>query len=215
MKKFFVICMTGLMLIAAGCSTTAPTPTAAPTDAPTTAPATTEATVAATTEAATQTPEATAEPTASPAMLEPLGRQDLMLVVEGEYFDLQSDVGDLLEPLGDSYQEKDVSGGFSGGDEKQYVYEGITITTYPAEDMFVAYSVEFTSDALDTARGVHVGSTADEVKAAFGAGFYEENGAIIYTFDNNKAGDQVSSLTFKIKDGKVAAVIIYNAGEIQ
>lgn len=215
MKKLYLVIVAGLMLLAAGCSSAAPTPTVAPTAAPTTAPAATEAATATPAAEATPTVEATAEPTATPAVLEPLGLEDLMLVVDGEYYDLQSDVGALIETLGDQFEKKDVSGGYSGGDENEYVYEGIKIRTYPIDDIDVMYSVEFTSDMFDTARGVHVGSTADEVKAAFGTGFYEEGGALIYTFDGGKKNDQSSSITFNLKDGAVSSVILYNAGDVQ
>jgi hypothetical protein len=203
------------MLFAAGCSSAAPTPTVAPTAAPTTAPASTEAATATVAAVATPTVEATVEPTATPAVLEPLGLEDLMLVVDGEYYDLQTEVGALLETLGDQYEKKAVSGGFSGGAETEYIYDGIRIRTYPNDDIDVMYSVEFTSDMFDTARGVHVGSTADEVKAAFGTGFYEEGGAMIYTFDGSKKSDQSSSITFNMKDGAVSSVVLYNAGDVQ
>lgn len=215
MKKLYAVIVAGLMLLAAGCSSATPTPTVAPTSAPTTAPASTVAATATVASEATPTVEATVEPTATPAVLEPLGLQDLMLVVDGEFYDLQSDVGTLLDTLGDQYEKKAVSGGFSGESETEYVYEGIKIRTYPADDIDVMYSAEFTSDLFDTARGMHVGSTADEVKAAFGAGFYEEGGAIIYTFDGKKKSEQSSSITFNMKDGAVSSVILYNAGDVQ
>lgn len=205
-------------MLAAGCSVPTPTPTAAPTAAPTTAPASTGATTAALTTGATQSPtaEPTVEPTASPAELEPLNLQDLMIVVEGEYYELQSDVGALLEILGEDFEVDDVKGRFTTETEKKYVFkDAIEITTFSQDDMEVMYAVAFSSDMFDTARGIHVGSTADETKAAFGNGYYEENGAMIYTFDAKKADNQKSSITFKIKDGAVTSITIYNANEIQ
>jgi hypothetical protein len=218
MKKFYVICIAGLMILAAGCSPSATlTPTAPPTVAPSTAPASTGAVSTATPPAeATETPAGeTTEPSATPGELEPLGLQDLTVVVEGEYYDLQSDVGAMLETLGEEFEVNDVKGRYTDDTEKQYVYADITITAYPSDDAEVMYCVEFTSDAFDTARAIHPGSTVDEIKAAYGDGYYEDNGAMIYTFDGEKADDQKSSLTFKLKDGAVTSVVIYNANDIQ
>jgi hypothetical protein len=216
MKKFIVFCVTGLLILAAGCSSVAPTPTVAPTQAPTTAPATTQPAASATPSAeATSTQEVTDAPTATPAVIEPLSQLDLQLVVEGEYYQLQTDVGPLLETLGEDFEVDDVKGRLSGETEKKYVYkDAIEITTF-SNDYDVMYIVDFTSDMFDTARSIHVGSTADEIKAAYGDGYYEEGGAMIYTFNGKKADDQSSSITFKLKDGVVTSVILYNANEIQ
>jgi hypothetical protein len=220
MKKILAICVSGLLLLMAGCSSSGPAlSSAAPTLPGTLAPVETlaPATAAPTQEiSATPTAEPTTTPTAEPAAaLEPLGVQDLELVVDGEYYDLQTDVQSLIATLGDGYNVKDVKGKLSDGTEKQYIYPEITITTFPSEDIDVMYSVEFSSDAFDTARGVHVGSTPEEVKAAFGDGFYEDNGALIYTFDGKKSDPKASSITFKISNGAVTDVLLYNAGEIQ
>jgi hypothetical protein len=77
------------------------------------------------------------------------------------------------------------------------------------------YRVEFSSDAFDTARGVHIGSAPEDVKAAFGDGFYEDNGVLIYTFDGKKNDPKASSISFKISNGAVTDIILYNAGDIQ
>lgn len=222
MKKTFALCIAGLFLLAAGCSTPAPVlssaaPTASATPAPaaTTAPAT-----AAPSPAATPSPTPTEQPTATPAdepaaTVEPLGVQDLELVVDGEYYDLQTDVQSLIETLGDGYNVKDTKGVLTDDKEKQYIYPEITIATYPSDSTDVMYSVDFSSDAFDTARDVHVGSTTDDVKAAFGDGYYEDNGSMIFTFDGKKSDPKSSSITFKISDSAVTDIILYNAGEIQ
>lgn len=220
MKKIAAVLIISLLIVSAGCSSPASVkssapPTAAPTSA---APAETATQPAETatpeeTPAASPTEEPTLEPTEPAATPDPLCADDLQLVVEDEYFCLQTNVQDILDVMGEGCDTKTVDG--PNGKEKDYVYPDITLKTYSEQGMDVVFAAEFTGDAFDTARGVHVGSAADDVTAAFGTGYYEENGAYVYTFDGKKADADHSSITFAMTDGAVSSVTLHNAGEIQ
>lgn len=112
---------------------------------------------------------------------------------------IDDNMADVLAALGEpmSYYEA-ASCGFEGMD-KFYTYSGFIISTTPGEDLqdYVS-SIRLTDDSVTTPEGVHVGSSADEVTAAYGEGSRTEN-VISYTKGS-------SSMNFILEDGKVVSI---------
>lgn len=89
---------------------------------------------------------------------------------------LSADMAGVLAVLGEprSYYEA-ASCGFEGLD-KFYTYSGFQITTEPGADGGdYVNSILLTDDSVTTPEGVHIGSSADDVTAAYGEGIRTAN----------------------------------------
>ena len=97
----------------------------------------------------------------------------------------------------DNYIETE-SCAFQGLD-KIYSYAGFDLYTYPKDDVDYVNSIYFTSDVVSTPEGIRIGSSLDEVLAAYGDQYTEEFGVYTYTKDQ-------STLSFIVTDGIVESV---------
>lgn len=96
---------------------------------------------------------------------------------------IDQDMADVLSALGkeQSYFEA-ASCAFEGLD-KTYTYPGFQIITRPEGDKDYVNSILLTDDSVTTPEGLYIGSSKEEVIAAYGEG--ESSGsAIMYTKDN-------------------------------
>ena len=102
----------------------------------------------------------------------------------------------LLEVIGepDTYFEA-ASCAFDGLD-KIYTYGGIELTTYPDGDKDYISSIRLLDNTASTPEGITIGSTKEEVVAAYGDGYTDagelytwesENAILSILFENDKA----------------------------
>ena len=91
------------------------------------------------------------------------------------------------------------------GMSKTYTYKGgsFSISTNPSGNSDIISSIMLNDDTVSTKEGICIGSTADEVTAAYG----ESSNATETTMTYEKGS---SSIVFVLQDGKVNN-IIYNA----
>lgn len=101
----------------------------------------------------------------------------------------------LGEPV--SYFEA-ASCAFDGLD-KTYNYPGIELVTYPVDGVDYISDIYFTDDTVATPEGIKLGSTLEEMLAAYGEDYTENFGQYSYT-----DGDTILSIL--VEDGAVAAV---------
>ena len=119
-----------------------------------------------------------------------------VLSYQGCELPMNTDFAPLLAYLGEpaSYFEAE-SCAFEGLD-KTYTYDAVEIITYPDGDLDRISYVRILNDAVSTPEGITVGSTAEEVAAAYGEGSGNQ-----YDYED---GDCL--LSFILKDGKVVSV---------
>ena len=98
---------------------------------------------------------------------------------------MNAEFAPLLEIIGepDTYFEA-ASCAFDGLD-KIYTYGGIELTTYPDGDKDYISSIRLLDDTASTPEGITIGSTRDEVVAAYGDG-YTDSGDL-YTWESENA----------------------------
>lgn len=116
---------------------------------------------------------------------------------------MNADFAPLLDFLGepDSYFEA-ASCAFDGLD-KTYTYAGVEIITYPDGDVDRISSVRILDSSVSTPEGVTVGSSLEDVTAAYGED-YEEMGLQVAYED----GDAILSVLF---EGDTAISVEYTA----
>jgi len=85
--------------------------------------------------------------------------------------------------------------------DTNYRYPGYVLTvTDPDKGGDYITSVQLSDDTYATAEGVYIGSGFDEVTAAYGTDYKEDNG--FYTYTRGR-----STLQFKITDGAVTQIV--------
>ena len=92
------------------------------------------------------------------------------------------------------------------GTDRVYYFDGFSVTSSPdaaGNDLITA--VEITGENAVLSNGVRIGSTADDVKAAFGEDFEDSFGMMTYDFDRGSLtvvcdSDSVVSIAFAITD---------------
>jgi hypothetical protein len=107
----------------------------------------------------------------------------------------------IAEALGEptNYFESE-SCAFQGLD-KVYTYGSVVISTYPVDGEDFVYTIELKDDTVETTEGICIGSTKDDVTAAYGTATTETDTAYSYEKDDCVLafifdGDSVSSITY-------------------
>lgn len=118
-----------------------------------------------------------------------------VLAYQGCQLPMNADFAPILAYLGEpaSYFEAE-SCAFDGLD-KTYTYDGVEILTYPDGDLDRISVVRILTDAISTAEGITIGSTAEDVTAAYG------EGGSRYEYE-----DADCLLSFILQDGKTVSV---------
>lgn len=85
------------------------------------------------------------------------------------------------------------------GLDKFYYYNGFEVDTYPLDGVDYVSSVVFSDDSVSTKEGIYIGSTLEEIIAAYGEDYTEESG--IYTYTKGK-----SQLAFVIENNAAKSI---------
>lgn len=90
----------------------------------------------------------------------------------------------IVDQLGEptSYFESE-SCAFQGLD-KVYTYGSVVISTYPQDGEDFVYTIELKDDTVETAEGICIGSSKDDVVAAYGIATSETDTALTYQKDD-------------------------------
>lgn len=155
---------------------------------------------------------AMAEGWTAPAAGDPLGLEgDLGLYLNDTWFPILNDFdGGLHETLG---QELDMMAAPScafKGDDKEFVYEGMSIYTNPLGDMDVWMEAYITAGDWTTTRGIGIGATKDDVIAAYGDGFYSDTDDMMtYSISGDPTDYASPCIIFTLEDDAVVCIDIY------
>lgn len=108
-------------------------------------------------------------------------------------------MAELLNGLGDpaSYEESESC--YYQGLDKDYTYPGFKLRTYPVDGVDYVLNVCFVDDSVTTPEGIMLGSARDEVIAAYGSSYVEENGSTVYIKGKTE-------IRFRFSDNGVSAI---------
>ena len=126
-----------------------------------------------------------------------------VFTVKGVKVVMNAEAKAVTDALGEpkSYHEEE-SCAFKGLD-KEYNYGSYIIRTYPKDDVDYISAVDLMDDTVQTAEGISIGATKDDVVKAYGEptdGFYEYvkgDCTLLFLFD----GDAVSSIQYTADTG--------------
>jgi hypothetical protein len=105
----------------------------------------------------------------------------------------------VLDKLGEPKYSDNLGDCGGIGVQMKYTYDNITLNTLKEKDGEKIHKIGFLNDLVSTPKGITIGSSADDVRAAYGTPSSEENGKLTY-----KSGDL--ELEFTVKNGSVSAV---------
>ena len=111
---------------------------------------------------------------------------------------IDQDMADVLAALGEAQSYFEAASCAFDGLDKTYTYPGFVITTRPEDTGDFVNSILLTDDSVTTAEGIYIGSTKDDVIAAYGESSGTE-GVMNYTRGN-------TTLNIILKDGVVASI---------
>ena len=123
--------------------------------------------------------------------------------INGTKIELNAKMEPIAAALGepDSYFESE-SCAFQGLD-KVYTYGSAVITTYPEDGVDYVYTIELKDDTVETAEGLYIGASKDDVLKTYGDEAEDLDAGIFCT-----KGE--SELVF-LMDGDVVTNIVYKA----
>ena len=118
------------------------------------------------------------------------------LGIRGVTIAIHSDVAPVLAALGDDYEYRESDSCAFVGKDKQYIYNGFVIFTYPDGTIDRISTVALTSDAVTTDSGLYIGASVSKAKAVYGDALVQN-------------GD-----TYSLETDRVQILILSKDGEI-
>lgn len=118
---------------------------------------------------------------------------------------MSQDVSSILSQLGKAENYYEAQSVKHQGKEKVFTYKGFELSTYPSGGVDYVRSIWFLDEETATKEGIHIGSTIQEMKEAYGDDCTEEKGSYIYTSEG-------TVLTFYTKKDRISGVE-YKAAE--
>ncbi len=106
---------------------------------------------------------------------------------------------DIIAALGDGYTYFEAPSCAYEGMDKVYTYNSIVVRSYTMDGADYIAAVELKDDTVSTAEGIRIGSSEDDVRAAYGEEGTPGTSGIEYTM-----GD--SFISFIFENGQVAAI---------
>jgi hypothetical protein len=111
------------------------------------------------------------------------------------------DAAPIVEALGEPVEYFEAASCAFQGLDKIYYYNGFELGTYPSGDKDIVSYVNFLDDSVTTDKDIYLGSTAEEVIAAYGEDYTEDSGSYVYRLGETKLtfiveADAVTSITY-------------------
>lgn len=112
------------------------------------------------------------------------------------------DSAPIVEGLGEPIEYFEAASCAFQGLDKIYYYKGFELGTYPNGDKDYVSYVSLMDDSVATDKGIYLGSTLDEVIAAYGNEYSEEGTSYVYRLGETK-------LTFIMEEDTVTSITYY------
>ncbi len=114
---------------------------------------------------------------------------------------MNTDVEPVIEALGEPLHYFEAESCAFKGLDKTYTYAGFEITTYPLDEKDYISAINLMDDTVATPENVYLGSTVDEMIAAYGEDYTESSGSYTYAKDASKIqfivmNDEIIAITY-------------------
>ena len=147
-----------------------------------------------------QSSKNTPKPTNPPKQEGSFAASDAVFVYNDRQVALNSDMDTVLAALGEANSMTTAPSCIGVGEDKTYHYDGFTVTTYPRGDKDYVMEIKVLDAAIATAKGIRLGSSMDDMTAAYGSGYRTFGYICAYQTNDNK------SLQFFVEDGVITEI---------
>lgn len=135
---------------------------------------------------------------------------DMGLYVDGNWFAILNDFAPLKEVLGEPLDMTAAPSCAFKGDDKEFIYDGMSIYTNPLGDMDVWMEAYITGGDFTTPRGIGIGASFEDVVAAYGEGYYsDDDDYITYSVSGDETDYSSPCIQFTFDSGIVDCIDIY------
>ena len=149
-----------------------------------------------------------------PATVGTLTENDLIFVIDGTEFPLDSDVAPLLIAFGEDYTLTTAPSCLYDGEDKVFDYPFSSIYTYPIDGKDLIDEIFIFDGEYQTNKNIKIGSTLDEVKAQYGTNGYLVDSSYFYVLSGDVEDLESPKLFFDLLDDKVIGISYYAASNI-
>lgn len=132
---------------------------------------------------------------------QPEGRSKYVFTYGEVRLPMNEEFSALREALGEPTTYFEAQSCAFDGLDKTFTYPGIELVTYPVEGVDYISDIYFLDESVSTAEGLHIGSTLEEVEAAYGTDHTADDFGFYYTYTD---GD--TQLKFGVEDGVVTEI---------
>lgn len=105
----------------------------------------------------------------------------------------------ILDKLGEPMEYFEAASCAFQGLDKIFYYSGFEVSTYPNDGVDFISAVDLVDDSVSTPEGISIGSSLEDIKAAYGENYTEESG--LYTFVKGE-----TKLTILVENNAAAAI---------
>ena len=151
---------------------------------------------------------------AESAVVGAFSEADLVFVMDGVSYPLDTDAAPLLEAFGPDYEMTAATSCRYVGEDKMFIYDFATVYTYPIDGKDMIDEIYIQDGDYTTAKDIGIGSTLDEVKAAYGEGGFDIDGAYTYLVSGDPNNKKCAQLYFEVMDDEVVAFGYYAASNV-
>jgi len=144
----------------------------------------------------------------------PFSEADMVFVNNGAGYPISTDVTPLLNLFGEGYEVIAAPSCAFTGEDKQFIYDFATIYTYPMDGIDMINEIYIYGGEYTTSRGIGIGATLDEVKAAYGDTGFQEGNSYVYVVSGTMENTSSPKLYFELTDGVVSGISYFGANGI-
>ena len=119
---------------------------------------------------------------------------------QGITIHMDQDMAEILEQLGEPLGVFEAPSCAFDGIDRIFSFPGIQIHTYPDGDLDFVHTISLRDDSVTTMNGIYLGSSFDDVIAAYGSDYTQEFGMFTFTIGQ-------TTLSFFIEDDMVIGIL--------
>ena len=147
------------------------------------------------------------DPTTAPTEEQPSGDAiavaDTTFVYNNISVALDGSIDEAIAALGEPLDVKSELSCHGEGDDKTYTYDGFVVKSYPKDGVDRVLEVLISAVGIPTSKGIEIGSSLDDVIAAYGTNYNTIAKFYVYNAGSGK------TLRFYIEDNTVAQIDYY------
>lgn len=150
----------------------------------------------------TSKPATTAAPATKPQPVPgSFSESDTNFILNGKTVSLDENMDSVLSKLGNAQNVYSAPSCHGDGEDKTFEYDGFTVYSYPNGGQDKVLEVSVTAVGINTAKGIGVGSTLNDLIAAYGNNYADEGARLVYASGDKKLqfyvdGDVINEISY-------------------